>query len=131
MMEIVVTTKLSLSLSLSLWKNPSLIQQTMASAEDQDIVPTIIALGVIGITIHLTNGLGILTTLIAKLNLKRKAIQKASEAAAGSVAGVFIHPGKYLSRYFRLVSNANKLPFFSLLSRSQVPQSRLLATSST
>lgn len=67
----------------------------MSSEEDQDIIPTIIALAVIGITIHLTNGVGILTTLIAKLNLKRKAMQKASEAADGSVSGVFVHPGKY------------------------------------
>jgi len=68
----------------------------MASTEAPDIVPTLIAIAVIGITIHLTNGLGILTTLIAKLSLKRKAMQKASEAAEGSVSGVFIHPVKSL-----------------------------------
>ncbi|CAJ1924624.1 unnamed protein product [Cylindrotheca closterium] len=68
----------------------------MASTEDQDIIPTIIALAVIGITIHLTNAVGILTTLIAKLNLKRKAMQKASEDADASVTGVFIHPVKSL-----------------------------------
>ncbi|KAL3936189.1 MAG: hypothetical protein SGBAC_008442 [Bacillariaceae sp.] len=68
----------------------------MSSEEDQDTIPTIIALAVIGITIHLTNGVGILATLFAKMNLKRKAMQKASEAADGSVSGVFIHPVKSL-----------------------------------
>lgn len=66
----------------------------MTSTQDADIVPTVIALAVIIITIHLTNGLGILTTLIAKISLKRKAMQRASGAADGSVAGVYIHPGE-------------------------------------
>jgi len=63
---------------------------------EQYLIPTIIALAVIGVTIHLTNGIGIITTLIAKFSLKRKAMQKASDAADGSVSGVFIHPVKSL-----------------------------------
>jgi len=47
-------------------------------------------------TIHLTNGIGIITTVVAKLSLKRKAMQKSLEAPDGSVSGVFVHPVKSL-----------------------------------
>jgi len=106
----------------------------MASTEAPDIVPTLIAIAVIGITIHLTNGLGILTTLIAKLSLKRKAMQKASEAAEGSVTGVFIHPGEdifmccliwWLQECF--ISHMMCCPYCT----SQVPSSCISATSPT